>query len=328
MTLRPVSNPSPWHGVIDLGTHSCLLLVGRCDERGELEVALDLCEIPRLGEGLAKTGALSEAGMDRTLDVLEHFQKRATELEVASLFIGGTAAMRRAANADVMIERVQAELGLQLTVIGEKEEAELAWLAATAGLGDNPEGICVVDVGGGSTEVVSEGGRKVRSFPLGGLVLTEAFGTGGREGEAGDWQGLEKAVTEGFQGLGSACETTVDAKDTGLIPLEPRASAGALLVALGGTACNYGALSLGLTKFDHQAPEGIRFPGVQAWKWARELAALPLESRLQEPIEEGRAPVLPAGLACLGEVARRLGATSLLVTGRGLRYGFLLKRLL
>lgn len=327
MTLQPALDPSLLHGVIDLGTHSCLLLVGRRDDKGELKIVLDLCEIPRLGEGLAKTGALSQAGMDRTVAVLKSFQARANELGVATLFLGGTAAMRRASNAGAMIERVRDELGLELTVIGESEEAELGWLAATAGLGEIPEEIYVVDVGGGSTEVVTGGGQRVRSFPLGGVVLTEAYGTSGTDPEGADWAGLEKAVIEGFaEVVREEPRHQHVGKNRRLGPDESPIP-GPLLVALGGTACNYGALALDLASFDHEAPEGMRLPSGDLWKWARDLGTRTLLERQKSPIEAERAPVLPAGLACLAEVASQLGVRELLVTGQGLRYGLLRKRL-
>lgn len=323
MKILPVSDSSLLHGVVDLGTYSCLMLVGRRDERGEIEVVSDLCEVPRLGEGLAKTGALSQAGMDRTIAALANFQERARELGVASLFIAGTAAMRRAKNADVIVQRAREELGLEITVISELEEAEVGWIAATIGLEMSLEDVVVVDVGGGSTEVVTDGGRWVASFPLGGVVLTEAFATDGLSPGGGDWDGLERAVKEAFCELGKSktLGSVAGGHRSGGPPKEP------LLLALGGTASNLGSLELGLEQHDRKVPEGRRFLSSGAWKWAHELAGKDLAARRALPIEAERASVLPAGLACLGEVALKLGATELLVTGKGLRYGLIRKRL-
>jgi exopolyphosphatase/guanosine-5'-triphosphate,3'-diphosphate pyrophosphatase len=336
MTVRPVHDPSLLHGVIDLGTHSCLLLVGRKTDQGGLEVATDLCEIPRLGEGLAKTGRLSEAGMQRTLAVLEKFKREAQRLGVATLIVGGTAAMRRAANADDMVGRVRDSLGLELLVIGEDEEAELAWAAATAAQDVRDalrvgRQVCVVDVGGGSTEVVVDGGRRVCSFPLGGVVLTEQFGTAGGLGSdqsrLENWGNLEKAVGVGFLELGAWLGNGGTNRVLGSSRLDSGGAAAPLLVAMGGTACNLGALVLDLERFDHMAAEGLHLPASAVREWSTRLGPLSLQSRNEYPIESTRASVLPAGLACLGEAVRIIGATELFVTGRGLRFGLIHTRL-
>jgi exopolyphosphatase/guanosine-5'-triphosphate,3'-diphosphate pyrophosphatase len=323
MPLLPAKDPRLLHGVIDLGTHSCLLLVGQLTDEGGLGIRHDVCEVPRLGEGLHETGQLGRAGMDRTMDVLGRFAATARDLGVESLTLGATAAMRRATNRQVMIDRVRDELGIELQLISEAEEAELGWIAATAclagrgGAGEQP--VVVVDVGGGSTEVVADGGARLRSFPIGGIVLTERFGTGGAKGPDGsvhnNWAGLVDCVQNEFTELADWFP------ESGAMPISGRP----LLVALGGTPCNLGCLELGLTEFNHEAAEGVSVPCGVVLPWGERLAALSIDARAKLPVERARAAVLPAGLACLGQVAALCGAGELLVTGRGLRYGFLSK---
>ncbi len=323
MALPNAKDPRRLHGAIDLGTHSCLLVVGQLDDKAQLAVRHDTCKVPRLGEGLHQTGRLGREAMDRTVKVLAGFVRTARELGVESLTLGATAAMRRATNRQVLIDRVRAELGLELLLISERDEAELGWIAATACLANRGgalgQPVVVVDVGGGSTEVVADGGARLRSFPVGGLVLSERFGTDGAVGQdgsvQGDWAGMVDYLSGEFAELEKwfpgASQTPGGERP--------------LLVALGGTACNLGCLELGVADFDHEAAEAQAFRCSAVLPWGERLAGLSLEQRGELPVEAARAAVLPAGLACLGQVAARCGAEELLVTGRGLRYGILSK---
>ena len=283
--------------VIDLGTHSCLLLVGRSVGDG-LEVLEDRLEVPALGEGLAASGSLGVEPMARALGVLGRFAERARELGAEPLAVG-TAAMRRADNAVELVERARADLGLELRVLSGEDEARLAWRAAVTPGGD-PESR-VVDVGGGSVEVAAEGGRERRSFPLGAVLLSE------RLGAMAPWQDLVAAAREAM-GVDRALF-----RPGGPGPAK----------AIGGTATNLAALALGLEVFDHRRVEGVSVPAVEVHRQGRILCGLGLEERRCLPIEAPRAGVLPAGLACLAAALELLEAEALEVTIRGLRHGLL-----
>ena len=323
MALQPAKDPRRLHGVVDLGTHSCNMLVGQLDDEGGLLVRHDSSEVPRLGDGLHATGQLGQDAMDRTVEVLGGLARIASELGVESLSVGATAAMRRASNRQVLIDRVESELGIDLHVISEREEAELGWIAGKACLawrgGHEGRPVVVVDVGGGSTEVVADGGARLRSFPVGGIVLTERFRTDGALGQdglaRGDWAGMVESLGTEFAELAQWFP------DAGNAPAGERP----LLVALGGTACNLGSLELGLAEFDHAAAEAQVCSCSGIVPWSERLAGLSLEQRRELPVQAARATVLPAGLACLGQVAALCGTEEVLVAGKGLRYGFLSK---
>ena len=295
---------------IDVGTNTVLLVIGRARGDGELEVLEDHSRTPRLGEGLARTGRLSEEAVGRALAVLAEYRDRlaARGVPAARVRAVGTACLRRAANPELLIDRAWSELGLAVEVLPEEEEGRLGYLAVTGGKGGDT---LVVDVGGGSTEVVSDGGRSLLSAPVGAVVLTETYlGLGGSPPlRGGGWRALRATAEEACARFPAGA-----AREGG----SPRP-----VVALGGTACNLACLEQGLAAFDPAAAEGARVAGPRVAEWAERLNRTPLAERRALPIEADRAAVLPAGLACLAAAVQRLGARELQVSGRGLRYGVL-----
>ena len=285
--------------VVDLGTHSCLLLVAERGPNGELEVLEDHCEVPRFGAGLDKSGVLSDEAVARVERVLADYARRAAALGCARLFVGGTAALRRAGNQAAVLARLT-KPGIEIEVLSEEEEARLGWTAVAQG---NPR-TSVVDVGGGSTEVVARGAKLLRSVPVGAVVLTERCQDLG-------WEALYAEARAAIAGLAA-----FDSQEFEL-QAEPD------WVALGGTPSNLAALELGLERFDHLAVEGAVLQTESALRWGQRLAGLSLEERCRLPIEAPRAAVLPAGLACLGATLSAFGVLTFRVSGRGLRYGLM-----
>lgn len=289
---------------IDAGTNTVLLLVGRRGADGALEVVFDRCETPRLGAGVAARGTLDPAAAERALAVFRAFAADLARLGVAPARVraAGTAVFRRARDADAFVARVRAETGVPLVVASGDEEARLAY-RAVAGAGAHT---LVIDVGGGSTELVSDGGRARVSAPVGAVVLAESFGLadaldGARFAE------LHAAVRANFAALA----------------FEASPARGTEAVVLGGSALNLGALVLGLPHFDHVRAEGARVSAEDALTWAERLARVPAASRVRWPIEPARAEILPAGLVCVAAALERSGCAEARVSGRGLRFGLL-----
>jgi len=291
------SRDRPAWAALDVGTNTVLLLVARAGERGALEVLEDHCSTPRLGEGLARSGAIAPAAAERALAALELFARRLSELGLprARTRAVGTAVLRRARNAAQFVGRVRARTGLSIEVLGEDEEAELAHLAVAGELAGARAAI--VDVGGGSTEFSSADGGLRLSIPVGAVVLSESF-----------------PAAADFPGLLAAARAAASA-------LPERGAAAEACVLLGGTAVNLAALARGLERFDPERAEGGPVSAALALHWARELAAMPLERRLELPLEPERAAILPAGLACAAAALERVAPASVRASGRGLRFG-------
>jgi exopolyphosphatase / guanosine-5'-triphosphate,3'-diphosphate pyrophosphatase len=170
--------------VLDLGTNNCRLLIARATEAGEFRVLGSFSRIVRLGEGVGRTGKLSDEAIERTVAALkicaEHIRTSGAERVHAI----ATAACRLASNADVLVERARAEAGIDLDIVSPEEEARLAAIGCAPLIGARFEGALVFDIGGGSTEIIwmrKDGGeaRTVHSasVPVGVVTLAEEMGT-------------------------------------------------------------------------------------------------------------------------------------------------------
>lgn len=296
--------------VVDVGTNSALLLVARGGGPDEPLVEVEgLARTPRLGAGLASDGRAKPSSVARLVEVLLEYRGRCDELGVApdQRRVVGTAIFRRASNAAEVLAEVAEKTGFSIEVLSEDDEARLGYEAVTAG--GAAAGAGTVDVGGGSTEVVLDGGDYRCSVPVGAVVLTER------------WLGLDGAAAARSSPAGTTPWKALLADAAEALAEFPEGGAGgATLVALGGTGANLACLELGLESFDHRRAEGVCATPESAAAWAERLASLSLAERTALPIESERAEILPAGLACLALAAQRLDASELRVTHRGLRF--------
>lgn len=299
--MTPIHATGEPVAVVDLGTNSCLLLIGARNLSGTFDVLLDVCEVPRMGEGLDRSGLVSDEALERIGTVLEGYLQQARALGVDSIQVGGTAALRRARNQARVLETLTRP-GISVEVLSERREARMGWLAAQSVA---PELAGVIDVGGGSTEVAAAGGTRWASAPVGATVLTERVGD------------------QGFAAMVAAAHQEMERAYPALKGLAPEGT----WVSLGGTPCNLASLVLGLPAFDHTRVERVVCTLDDAKKWGAELAARNLTERCRLPIEASRAPVLHGGLAALVAVMEQLGVVQIHATGRGLRFGYLAESL-
>ena len=182
---------APLYAAVDLGTNDCRLLVA-ARKRDGFVVVDSHSQIARLGEGLATTGRLSDAAMDRAIDALTKIAGKLKAKKVAHVRCIATEACRQAENGSEFIERVREETGLTFKIISGHEEARLALAGCHNLIAPDTENILVLDIGGGSTELslvnakaAQQGGLKGllhrppikawTSLPVGVVTLTEAF---------------------------------------------------------------------------------------------------------------------------------------------------------
>ena len=176
------------YGAIDLGTNNCRLLIARPTEGG-FTVIDAFSRIVRLGEGVSRTGALSQEAMDRAVAALSICGDKLRRRNVSLSRSVATEACRRASNGQEFSDLVRDEAGIVLDIIEPAEEARLAVLGCHKLLepGDGPA--LIFDIGGGSTELVlidqDEGTPKIRAWwsaPWGVVSLTESEGKEALEG--------------------------------------------------------------------------------------------------------------------------------------------------
>lgn len=298
----PDADPAHTVAAVDLGTQTALLLVARRAADGSVGAVEDHAFAARLGASMSADGRLDPTSVERTLDVLRTFARRIALHGIAQEKVGavGTAVLRRATDAAAFVERVRTETGLELEVIDGAREARLGWEGAAGGTGSEVD--LLVDVGGGSSEVVTEGGATVVSFDVGAGWLTETWAAG-----AGDGPAPSRPPTD----LIEAALAGTDLSD----------ARGGRAVLVGGSAVNLGCLESGAEAFDHRLADGRLVDAASARRWAARVGELALEDRLDLPIEPTRAAVLPAGLWILAVLLERLGPREARVSTRGVRHG-------
>jgi exopolyphosphatase/guanosine-5'-triphosphate,3'-diphosphate pyrophosphatase len=165
--------------MIDLGTNSVRLVIARLEEDGS-HVILKQEKIPvSLGDGSFHNQILTEEAMDRTFLALQHLVGTAGFFGAERVRAVATSALRQAENRDVFLKRVLRELGLDLKVISGLEEARLVYQGVTTNLSRSEEPSLIMDIGGGSVELIVRGPEsylELDSLPLGGARLADLFG--------------------------------------------------------------------------------------------------------------------------------------------------------
>lgn len=304
--MRPRHAPSSF-AVIEIGTNSTKFAVARLTRAGGFRVVRFLRATTRVGGGLAGGATMSPAAVDRTARAIRRFRRSLPAS--MPLFAFATDALRRARNAPAAAGEIERALACPLTVLSGREEARLVYSSAARRIEMRRPRVVLLDVGGGSTEIVlAERGRirRTRSLPLGALLLTERYLAGDpvdRERFAVLAGFVDRTLERALRAIGAA----------GLVPRDLD------LVASGGTAVTAAGMSV--------AGGGATPAAVRTGEMARHLARL-LRLRVAERkrlpgLEPDRADILPAGLAILISAARHLGKRAIRIHTGGLLDGVL-----
>jgi exopolyphosphatase / guanosine-5'-triphosphate,3'-diphosphate pyrophosphatase len=291
-------------GAIDCGTNTIKLLIADLDPTSSEEHVLSReVRIVRLGQGVDRTGRLADEAVARTLAAVDEYAALLDEHRVDALRFCATSASRDASNAAEFRAAVRDRLGVEPEVLSGDEEAALSYDGATRSLRSVTElsrPFLVVDIGGGSTELVLGDGEveAARSLDIGSVRLTERL-------MPSDPPAAEEV---------SAATTAIDeALDT--LPghgVEP-AQAGTV-IGVAGTVTTVAALLKGLDHWDRSAIHHATFPVGDVHALTERLLAMTTAERVALHVPEGRADVIAAGALVLDRVLRRTGAPSLLVS--------------
>ena len=305
------------YGALDLGTNNCRLLIARPVENG-FTVVDAFSRIVRLGEGLSRTGRLSQDAMDRAVGALSICADKLRRRNVSLTRSVATEACRRAENGADFVDRVRSETGIVLDVIGPQEEARLAVLGCHKLLepGDGPA--LIFDIGGGSTELVLvdqvDGIPKIRSWwsaPWGVVSLTESEGRPALEGP------------ERLQAYGRMRERARRAFASFASTL-PSDAEGIRLLGTSGTVTTLASVHLALPTYDRRAVDGLHVPVDAMQKISSMIAQMDHEERAALPcIGRDRADLVVAGCAILEAIVEIWPAENLGVADRGIREGIL-----
>ena len=279
--------------VVDVGTNSTRLLVADV-ERGRVRRELARrATVTRLGEGVDGTGRLSEQAIERVLGACASYRERIDHHAPAQVVAVLTSAVRDAQNGAQLEGELHARFGFDAATISGEREARLTFVGATAA---RPPGgtVMVLDIGGGSTEMVVGHDASVDFFvstQIGSVRHTERF----LPSDPPTSQEL------------AACREAVRAGLAEAVPERVRAAAGAG-IAVAGTPTSFAAIDLALEPYDRERVDGHRLSLERCEEILAELARRPLEARRAvRGLHPDRAPTIVAGGVILVEAIGLFG---------------------
>lgn len=306
---------------IDVGTNTALLLVAEAAPDGTLQIVGKGRRVVRLGEGVDASGRVGRAAMGRLREALLAYKEKARSLDAEIVTVGATSASRDAANKDELVAFVREETGLPYTILSGKEEAYWSFQAATSVLTDPPAACAVMDIGGGSTELIvgaagdAEAGLRARhSFNLGTVRLTERlFASQPPTAEA--VAAATAAIDETLAAEGAALRAAFD---------EPLP-----LLGVAGTMVSLAFLANGVRRWEDITRYPVPIPAADVTAWRKRLFRLDYEGvyNLHPGLMNGRADVFPMGVLIVERVLQHFPIASLAMSPRGLQYGLALRHL-
>lgn len=294
-------------GVIDIGTNSVKMVVGKRSHAGDITLVAKGREVTRLGQGLAASGRIAPEAMERTVEALARLAERARVFGATQIAAVGTQALREAENGNEFLAAAREQAGVSVEIITGKREAALAYAAVqrdpTLALREDVP-LLVFDIGGGSSELVCGQANSIDrsiSLPMGAVRMTERFlktdpPTDAEYEDARRRAERQIAVVHGF-------------------PRQPLQLAG-----IGGTVVNAASVALGGSGEIH----GTELSERQVDHVARLLRSMPLVDRRRVPgLETARADIILGGIAILQALLGVFQADGFVVSTRGIRYALL-----
>jgi exopolyphosphatase/guanosine-5'-triphosphate,3'-diphosphate pyrophosphatase len=309
--LRALLDGTPArYAVIDTGTNSVKFHLAEAVPDGGFRTLVDRAAVTRLGEGLAGSGVISDAALDRTAAAIGEMAQEAWGAGAIAVVAVGTAGLRIARNGTAVVDAIRARTGVAIEVISGDEESRLAYLAVTAALPPATGTTVVFDTGGGSSQFTfGDGARVVERFSLdvGAARITERFG-------------LDRAVS--VETVAAACDAI--AADLARVAGRPRPAA---LVGMGGAITNLTAVSLDMAKYDPSRIQGAVLEAAEVDRQIETYRRLDAADRRSiTGLQPDRAAVILAGACVVRTVMDLLGHDRLTVSDRGLRHGVLVER--
>jgi exopolyphosphatase/guanosine-5'-triphosphate,3'-diphosphate pyrophosphatase len=336
-TSGPASEGPALYAALDLGTNSCRMLIAQ--PRGSQFLVVDsFSKTVQLGAGLEASGRLSRASMTRTIQALRICQKKLQKHGVGRMRLVATEACRRARNARDFIRQVRRETGLGLEVIAPEEEARLAVISCAPLVNARTEQLLVVDIGGGSTELVWIDLSAVPPEDRAQAIMRLHMGFepqgDGPAARVVDWISVKL-------GVATLKDQFADVEDdaarfalmswffeenlASFSPYHAQAPReGFQIIGTSGTVTTVAASWLNLRRYDRAKVDGLQMTSTQIDAVIRDYLVLGPEGRRTDPrIGRDRHTLIMSGAAILQALMRIWPTDRLSVADRGLREGLL-----
>jgi exopolyphosphatase/guanosine-5'-triphosphate,3'-diphosphate pyrophosphatase len=284
---------------VDLGSNTTRLLVGRVDD-GRLDELHRESRITRLGEGVDSRRRLLPLPIARTRNALTDYRRAAESLGAERTLLVATSAVRDAENGEAFLGEIEWSYGFATQLLSGDEEAELT----QRGVGELGAATLLVDIGGGSTELVLGGPDGVRdraSLDIGCVRLSERH------------LHTDPPTVDELATLRAEAAAALPQRLTG---------AARSLVGVSGTLTTLATIDMGLEVEIPEVIDGHRLPAKAVERLLDELSALPLERRrLVRGLMPERAPTIVAGAVILSAVVQATGADVVAVSERDILHG-------
>jgi exopolyphosphatase/guanosine-5'-triphosphate,3'-diphosphate pyrophosphatase len=338
-SLAPaLPDPATLYAALDLGTNSCRMLIAQ-PKGSQFHVVDSFSKSVQLGHGLEASGKLSRASMNRTIGALRICRQKIARHKVERVRLVATEACRRAKNGRAFLKQVERETGLRLEIIQPEEEARLAVISCAPLVSTRTDQLLVVDIGGGSTELVwidltnvpqRERPRAIMrlhsgfksdpgpfaaakvvdwiSVPLGVATLRDQFQD--VEDDAGRFALMSWFFEENLQAFAPSAAA--------------QAREGFQIIGTSGTVTTVAASHLGLKRYDRTKVDGLRMTSDQIDEVIKGYLQMGPEGRRADPrIGKDRQVLIMSGAAILQALMRLWPTDRLSVADRGLREGLL-----
>ena len=331
-------NPTELYAALDLGTNSCRMLIAQ-PKGSQFHVVDSFSKSVQLGAGLERTGRLSRNSMHRTIQALRVCQQKLKHHRVKHMRLVATEACRRAKNAKDFIAQVKRETGLRLDIIAPEEEARLAVISCAPLVSMKTEQLLVVDIGGGSTELVWIDLTSVPAWdrPRAIMRLHSGFHTQDSPFPAAkvvDWISVPLGVAtlrDLFNDVDddaaryALMSCHFEEKLSNFSPYRDEQSReGFQIIGTSGTVTTVAASHLGLKRYDRTKVDGLRMTSDQIDLVIRKYLELGPQGRKMDPrIGNDRQALIMSGSAILQALLRIWPTDRLSVADRGLREGLL-----
>lgn len=296
---------------VDVGTNTALLLIAEVDATGAIHPLEEQQRFIRLGKGLDQRRVIDSDGLERCLNALSEYRTIIDHHAVNRVVACGTSAMRDAENQRLVVKTIEKATGIYVEVLSGEEEARWTFEGGRMVFGTQPPAsMVVVDIGGGSTELIFGQGETIDrsiSLDVGSVRMTERFAKS------------DPVTTEEEHAMRAHIRNEFSRVDGS-------GAAGIMMVGVAGTITTLAAIMQELDEYDPARINGFVLRREHLRSLLEILQANTVEQRKQlKGLQAPRADVIFAGGIILDEAMNRLQADRLTVSNYGLRYGLIRK---
>ncbi len=295
---------------IDIGSNTVLLLIAKTDgTTGTIIPLRDEQRIPRISEGLIPSGIINEKAEDRLMSVLTEYFNMIKAYRCEKIIISATSAFRKAGNSISIRQKIENEFHTDVKILSGEEEAELAF-AGTTGYGEQGSNRLVIDIGGGSTEIIFGEGNDIRfkkSIDTGVVALSEKY------------LAYDKPLKYKIDLMKREIKERV-----GVLPEFVKAPT--MTIALAGTPVTLACIDKGLTRYQESKVEGLKLTREKIAYLQKFLSGFTPSELLNKfpEIVRSREDLILSGTTILLFIMELLNITEVIVSTQGIRYGAIL----